>query len=123
MPVFEYSGLTEAGKSVRGLKDAESRKALRSVLRKDGIFLTDARSAEGAAAVAASNRVEAFSGQGLSREVDLRALFGSRVSAQDLAIATRQLATLIGAGSPSPSRSPRWWSRSSTRGSRKSWAR
>ena len=98
MPVFEYSGLTEAGKSVRGLKDAESRKALRSVLRKDGIFLTDARSAEGAAAVAAAGKVEAFSGQGLSREVDLRALFGSRVSAQDLAISTRQLATLIGAG-------------------------
>src|SRR5207237_770134 len=37
-------------------------------------------------------------GQGLSREVDLRAIFGSRVSSQDLAIATRQLATLIGAG-------------------------
>ena len=36
MPVFEYSGLTEAGRSVRGLKDAESRKALRTVLRKDG---------------------------------------------------------------------------------------
>src|SRR2546429_2735725 len=98
MPVFEYSGLTEGGKSVRGLKDAESRKALRSVLRKDGIFLTDARSAEGAAAVASAAKVEAFSGQGLSREVDLRALFGSRVSAQDLAISTRQLATLIGAG-------------------------
>ena len=29
---------------------------------------------------------------------DLRQIFGSRVSGQDLAIATRQLATLIGAG-------------------------
>src|SRR3989441_11262478 len=102
MPGFESTGLTEAGKPVGGLKDAESRKALRSVLRKDGIFLTDARSVEGAAAVAASNRVEAFSGQGLSREVDLRALFGSRVSAQDLAIATRQVAAVIGAGIPLP---------------------
>src|SRR5437763_9818900 len=99
MPVFEYSGLTEAGKSVRGLKDAESRKALRTVLRKDGVFLTDARSTDGASgsALAAPTAVEPL-GQALSREVDLRALFGSRVSAQDLAIATRQLATLIGAG-------------------------
>src|SRR5437868_694253 len=40
MPVFEYNGLTEAGRSVRGLKDAENRKALRAVLRKDRIFST-----------------------------------------------------------------------------------
>ena len=98
MPVFEYSGLTEAGKSVRGVKDAESRKALRVVLRKDGIFLTDVRNADGATVVPSGATPQVLSGQGLSREVDLSAIFGSRVSAQDLAIATRQLATLIGAG-------------------------
>jgi general secretion pathway protein F len=103
MPVFEYSGLTEAGKAVRGLKDAESRKALRTMLRKDGIFLTGARSSEAAAATSSAghdtpSKLEALAGQGLSREVDLSAIFGGRVSSQELAIATRQLATLIGAG-------------------------
>ena len=93
MPVFEYSGLTEAGKNVRGLKDAESAKALRSVLRKDGVYLTESRTAE-AGAVAGGGPKAA----GLAREVDLRGLFGSGVSAQDLAVATRQLSTLIGAG-------------------------
>jgi general secretion pathway protein F len=94
LPVFEYSGLTEAGKSVRGIRDAESSKALRTLLRKDGVYLTDARPAE-AGAVAGEQKT------GLAREVDVGALFGfTGVSAQDLAIATRQLATLIGAGIP-----------------------
>jgi general secretion pathway protein F len=94
MPVFEYTGLTEAGKNVRGLRDAESSKTLRALLRKDGVYLTDSRPAEAGA-------VEGQQKTGMSREVDVAALFGfSGVSSQDLAIATRQLATLIGAGIP-----------------------
>ena len=94
MPVFEYTGLTEAGKNVRGIRDAESSKMLRSVLRKDGVYLTEARPAE-SGAVAGEQRT------GLAREVDVGALFGlTGVSSQDLAIATRQLATLIAAGIP-----------------------
>ncbi len=95
MPVFEYSGLTEAGKNVRGLKDAESAKMLRALLRKDGVYLTESRAAE-----AGSEATGATSGTGLSREVDLSKIFGVRISTQELAIATRQLATLIGAGIP-----------------------
>ncbi len=93
MPVFEYSGLTEAGKSVKGLKDAESSKTLRAVLRKDGVFLTESRAADSAVLAGGGAK-----GKGLAREVDVGAIFGAGVSAQDLAVATRQLATLIGAG-------------------------
>jgi general secretion pathway protein F len=94
MPVFEYTGLTEAGKNVRGIRDAESSKVLRQVLRKDGVYLTEARAAE-AGAVMGEQKT------GLAREVDIGAMLGfSGVSSQDLAIATRQLATLISAGIP-----------------------
>ena len=95
MPVFEYSGLTTAGKNVRGLKDAESAKALRALLRKDGVFITESRAAD--PLVAASGKA---SGKGMAREVDLGAFFGSGVGTQDIAVATRQLATLINAGIP-----------------------
>ena len=94
MPVFEYTGLTEAGKNVRGIRDAESSKVLRQILRKDGVYLTEARAAEAGATVGEQKT-------GLSREVDVGALLGfTGVSSQDLAIATRQLATLIAAGIP-----------------------
>ena len=94
MPVFEYTGLTEAGKNVRGLRDAESSKTLRQLLRKDGVYVTEARPAE-AGQIAGDQKT------GMAREIDVAALFGmSGVSSQDLAIATRQLATLIGAGIP-----------------------
>jgi len=92
--VFEYTGLTEAGKNVRGIRDAESSKVLRQILRKDGVYLTDARAAEAGAVVGEQKT-------GLSREIDVPAMLGfAGVSSQDLAIATRQLATLISAGIP-----------------------
>jgi general secretion pathway protein F len=103
MPVFDYRALNGAGKQVSGLKEADSPKGLRAALRKDGLFLTevvgtaDARPAtagkgskgpaRGAAALAAR-----------SQDVDLRKLAGGRVTTDDIAITTRQLATLLGAG-------------------------
>jgi general secretion pathway protein F len=87
MPVFEYKGLTEAGKAIRGVKDADTAKTLRALLRKEGVFLTEVVSEKEAGAAAAKGR-----------EVNVKKLFASRVSSTDLAIMTRQLAVLIGAG-------------------------
>ncbi len=86
MALFEYSGLTDAGKTVRGIKEADSPKTLRAALRKDGVFLTDVN--------ASSKQLEA---EAASRDVKL---VGGRITSEDVAIMTRQLATLIGAGIP-----------------------
>ncbi len=95
MPVFEYRGLNSAGKTVKGLLEADSPKTLRAQLRKDGIFLTDVLGqAEG-------SRGAVMKGAGASlaaRDIDLRKLGGGRINTDDVAITTRQLATLLGAG-------------------------
>ncbi|HZZ85728.1 MAG TPA: type II secretion system inner membrane protein GspF [Anaeromyxobacteraceae bacterium] len=86
MPVFEYKALDAGGKSVGGLKEADSPRTLRTVLRRDGLFLTEVVGQQQAAQAAA-------------RDVRARWLTG-RVKADDLAIMTRQLAVLVGAGVP-----------------------
>ena len=101
MPVFEYKGLNEAGKSVSGLMEADSAKTLRVQLRKGGVFLTDvlgtadakpsARGLKGAAAATAAAG---------ARDVRLGRLARGRISTDDIAITTRQLSTLLGAGVP-----------------------
>jgi general secretion pathway protein F len=95
MPVFEYRGLNTAGKTVKGLLEADSPKTLRTQLRKDGIFLTDVLGqAEGSRAA-----VRKGAGADLaSRDINLRRLAGGRINTDDVAITTRQLATLLGAG-------------------------
>ncbi len=87
MAVFEYRGiLVGTGKPVKGIRDAENAKALRSALRKDGVLLTVAT--EGKAAEDKAKRdIKLFE-------------FLSRPSTSDVAVLTRQLATLVGAGIP-----------------------
>ncbi|HEU4385885.1 MAG TPA: type II secretion system inner membrane protein GspF [Anaeromyxobacteraceae bacterium] len=87
MPVFEYRALTTGGKTVEGLKEAESPKTLRSVLRRDGLYLTAVLGEQAAAQAAA-------------REVSVRRWVGGRIRADDVAVVTRQLAVLTGAGVP-----------------------
>ena len=40
MPAFEYKGINASGKEVSGVRDADNERALRSLLKRDGIFLT-----------------------------------------------------------------------------------
>jgi general secretion pathway protein F len=98
MPVFEYRGLTPAGKQVKGLLEADSSRMLRQQLRRSGVFLTDVL-AEREATPKRTNgaAVEARAALG-SREVHLGRLFRGRVSSEDVAIFTRQLSTLLHAG-------------------------
>jgi general secretion pathway protein F len=87
MPVFTYKAVNAAGKNLRGFVDADSAATARSKLRRDGVFPTEILASDGAAPEAAGGRSEG-------------ARFTRSVSDTDLAIATRQLATLVGAAVP-----------------------
>ncbi len=86
MPAFEYKGLDRNGKEVKGVRDADSEKALRVALKREGLFLTQVGEGK-------------TDGGLLATEVDFGKYF-ERVSATDIAIFTRQLATLSRAGIP-----------------------
>jgi len=89
MPVYAYKGVDVRGKAKAGVKDAESPRTLRKLLRGEGVFVTDF----------SEEHERVVSGKGLSREVDIKGIF-DRVRPQDVAILTRQLATLTKAGIP-----------------------
>jgi general secretion pathway protein F len=85
VPVFAYRGLTSAGRTVQGVVDADSAKGARVRLRRDGIFPTEVNEQ----AHAESSGASAFA---LRR--------GPRMTPSELALVSRQLSTLIGAGVP-----------------------
>lgn len=86
MPVYEYSAINPTGKNVKGAIESDTMRTARQKLRGQGIFPTDIRES-----MAAST----------SKSKDIQKYFVSnRVSLRDLAIATRQLATLVAAGLP-----------------------
>ena len=94
MPVYAYKGLNDKGRNVGGIIDADSPKTARIKLRRSGIYPTDLnetreRPGGGGAEPSVSSR---FS-------VELSTLF-QKITPQDLALMTRQLATLVGAGLP-----------------------
>ncbi len=86
MAIFAYRGINAAGKKVSGVKDAENAKALRVVLRKDGVLVTEVLE-------------ESQARKKSAREIDLKKLL-RRITTLDVAVATRQLATLLKSGIP-----------------------
>ena len=97
MPVYAYKGVTAAGQGDRGLLDAESSRSARAKLRRDGVVLTEI--AEQRRARRAPRRRPAL------RRFALPSF--QRISPLDLALVTRQAATLIGAGIPARARASR----------------
>lgn len=86
MAVYEWRGIDGGGKKVKGVRDADSPKALRTLLRRDGILVTEVLE-------------ESVARVKKAREVDLKRMF-RRVTALEIAMTTRQLATLIKSGIP-----------------------
>ena len=95
MPMYAYKGVGASGKAVNGVRDAESPKVLRQLMRKDGVLVTSFELSRGGKL---AKEVNARKG-GLSRDVDLGGLVGG-VRKVEIAAFTRQMATLIKAGIP-----------------------
>jgi general secretion pathway protein F len=95
MPMYAYKGIAPSGKTVNGVRDAESPKTLRQNLRKDGVLVTSFELSKGGKAAKAHNAKKG----GLSRDVDLGGFLGG-VKKSEIAAFTRQLATLIKSGIP-----------------------
>jgi len=88
VPVYAYKGVNSAGKSINGLLDAETSRSARGRLRKDGVYLTELVEQRGATSLKATS----------SRSFHLPSF--SRIPPLELALATRQIATLLSSGIP-----------------------
>jgi len=87
MPVYEYSALNPAGKKLKGIVEADSRTAARQKIRQSGNYPVDIK--------------ETLSGRKAEKKKKLSLpRLGGRIKQQEVHIATRQLATLLGAGIP-----------------------
>src|SRR5262245_39785730 len=87
MAVYAFKGIdSKSGKGVKGYRDADSPKALRGILRREGVLLTSAAE-ESEEKLRKKNEVDLFA-------------FLKRPTASDVAVMTRQLATLVKAGIP-----------------------
>ena len=91
MPVYHYKGYRNDGGAATGIIDAESPKVARVKLRKVGVFPTDMVE-QGSATAGSTTSTSGKSAAGIGRSPAL--------STTDVAMMTRQLATLLVAGLP-----------------------
>jgi general secretion pathway protein F len=91
MPVYSYKAMDAKGKQVTGIIDADTVKTAKAKLRRENKFPMSFAEV--------SEKTDRIKGKGLSMEFDLRQWRG-KVKIQELAIMTRQFATLVGAGIP-----------------------
>lgn len=91
MPVYQYRGYRNDGGSAAGIVDAENVKVARLKLRKEGVFPTDVVE-QGQSSARQPERLRTRTARGTGRSATL--------SAHDLALLTRQFATLLVAGLP-----------------------
>lgn len=87
MPVYEYTALDGSGKKIKGIIDADSQAAARQKIRHAGNYPVDINES-----TPVSKKEKTGDKAFLS--------FGQRISQQEVHVATRQLATLLGAGIP-----------------------
>lgn len=115
MPVFQYKGFDSKGKATSGVKDADNPRALRVLLKREGVMLTEVKEApnagpskagKGAGAANTARPGETPTGGGvesLLRELSPLALLAwlnerGDANPQMISVLTRQLATLLRAG-------------------------
>lgn len=87
MPLFEYRAIDAAGKPQKGSIEADALKTARQKLKKQGLMVTS---------ISEKNTLKAKN----ENKVPFAGLFSGRLSTTDIALITRQLASLVKANIP-----------------------
>lgn len=86
MPVYEFTALDSSGKKTRGILDADSQTAARQKIRAQGNYPVEIKE------TAARKKTQ--------KAATLSFHIGKKITAQEIHVSTRQLATLLEAGIP-----------------------
>ncbi|MCX5772128.1 MAG: type II secretion system inner membrane protein GspF [Candidatus Hydrogenedentes bacterium] len=96
MAIYDYKAITKAGKTTKGVIDADSPAVARRKLREQDLFPTDMSEVAGAKKATASAAVDR---PALDEQKGYRFILGG-VPTRDLALMTRQFGVLLKAGMP-----------------------